>query len=232
MYADDLVLQSASLTVLQQMVDVCEQEVTYLDMKFNTSKSVVLRIGKARRKLCDNIHLFGVDLQFVSTVKYLGVYIESANTFKLRLLESQSIFFRSTSGIFYKCKGNMCETVMMHLFSSYCNPILLYALDSVHLFNSNLMSLTHSWHAIFWKQFGTNDVGCINDIHRFMGYLPLVTEIDARRVGFLSRTMSCNNTVMNFLYDVLGRCEFQALLAKYDITGICSPRRFRFLARN
>jgi len=33
MYADDLVLLSASLTVLQQMVDVCEQEMTYLDIK-------------------------------------------------------------------------------------------------------------------------------------------------------------------------------------------------------
>jgi len=65
-----------------------------------------------------------------------------------------------------------------------------------------------------------------------MGYLPLVTEIDARRVGFLYRTMSCNNTVMNFLYDVFGRYELQALLAKYDSAGICSPRRFRFLARN
>ena len=100
---------------------------------------------------------------------------------------------------FLVCAQNvvMIKTVMMHLFSSYCKPILLYALDSVHLSNSNLMSLTHSWHAIFWKLFGTNDVDCINDIHRFMGYLPLVTEIDARRVGFLYRTMSCNNTVMN-----------------------------------
>ena len=125
MYADDLVLLSASLTVLQQMVDVSEQEMTYLDMKFNASKSMVLRIGKARRKLCDNIRLFGVDLQSVSTVKYLGVYIESANTFKLSLLESESKFFRSTNGIFYKCKGNMCQTVMMHLFSScllYTSP--------------------------------------------------------------------------------------------------------------
>jgi len=44
--------------------------------------------------------------------------------------------------------------------------------------------------------------------------------------------MCCNNTVMNFLYDVFGGYELQALSAKYDITGICSPRRFRFLARN
>jgi len=54
------------------MVDVCEQEMTYLDMKFNTSKSIVLRIGRARKKVCNNVKLYGVDLQFVSTVKYLG----------------------------------------------------------------------------------------------------------------------------------------------------------------
>ena len=49
---------------------------------------------------------------------------------------------------------------------------------------------------------------------------------------FVVESTSCNNTVMNFLKDVYGRHELQALLAKYDITGICSPRRFRFLARN
>ena len=61
--------------------------------------------------------------------------------------------------------------------------------------------------AVFWKLFGTNDVDCINDIHSFMGYLPLVTEIDAHRfVFFLYRIKSCNNMVMNFLYEVFGKC--------------------------
>ena len=52
MYADDLVLLSASVSVLQKMVDVCKHEMTYLDMKFNTSKAMVLRIGRARKKVC------------------------------------------------------------------------------------------------------------------------------------------------------------------------------------
>ena len=77
-----------------------------------------------------------------------------------------------------------------------------------------------------------NDTGCINDIHRFMGYLPLVTEIDARRVGFLHRIKSCNNTVMSLLYEVFGKHELQALLSKYDIAGTCSPYRFRFIVHN
>ena len=64
-------LLSASLSVLQQMVDICEQEMTYLDIKFNTEKPMVLRIGRPHKRISDNICLCGVDLQFVST--YLGV---------------------------------------------------------------------------------------------------------------------------------------------------------------
>jgi len=74
------------------MVDVCEQEMTYLDMKFNTSKSMVLRIGRAHKNVCNNVKLYGVDLQFVSTVKYLGSYFVSANVFKLSFVESVKIF--------------------------------------------------------------------------------------------------------------------------------------------
>ena len=93
MYADGLVLFSASLSVLQQMVNTCEQEMTYLDMKFNTNKSMVLRIDKAYRRTCDNICLYGIGLQFVSTAKYLGIYVKSASALKLSFLESRSKFF-------------------------------------------------------------------------------------------------------------------------------------------
>jgi len=51
---------------------------------------------------------------------------------KLSFVESQSKFFRSVNGLFLKCKGVMCETVMMHLFHSYCKLILLYGIESVH----------------------------------------------------------------------------------------------------
>jgi len=95
---------------------------------------------------------------------------------------------------------------------------------------SNLRSLGHSWHAIFWILFGTNNVDCINDIQRFMGYFPLVTEIDARRVGFLYKIKSCNNSIINF--EVFGKCNLQILLTKYNITGLCSPLCFRLLGCN
>jgi len=55
MYADDLLLLSASLTSLQKMISICELEVHYLDMKFNVSKSMVLRLGRTYKQLCAGI---------------------------------------------------------------------------------------------------------------------------------------------------------------------------------
>jgi len=63
--------------------------------------------------------------------------------------------------------------------------------------------------------------------HIYLSY-----EIDARRVGFLHRIKSCNNSVMSLLYEVFGKHELKALLSKYDITGTCSPYRFRFIVHN
>jgi len=48
----------------------------------------------------------------------------------------------------------------------------------------------------------------------------------------LCKIESCNNSIMNFLFEVFGKYDLQILLTKYDITGLCSPRRFRLLACN
>jgi hypothetical protein len=43
MYVDDLHLLSASVSTLQSMINVCADEISYLDMHFNVSKSAVRR---------------------------------------------------------------------------------------------------------------------------------------------------------------------------------------------
>jgi len=85
----------------------------------------------------------------------------------------------------------MCKTeTMQSLPSTILFYTVLLVVEKVRLSNGILNSLTHSWHAVFWKLFGTNDVDCISDIRRFVSYLPLATEIDTRRVVSLYRT-SC-----------------------------------------
>src|SRR6218665_3936905 len=55
MYADDLILISASLCDLQAMIDICLGELISIDMKLNIAKSQILRIGSRFRNSCKSI---------------------------------------------------------------------------------------------------------------------------------------------------------------------------------
>ena len=55
MYADDLLLLSASISTLQSMINMCADEMSYLDMNFNVSKSAVIRVGKRFKQPCSSL---------------------------------------------------------------------------------------------------------------------------------------------------------------------------------
>ena len=56
MYADDLVLVSASISDLQSMIDVCFNELNSLDMKINAKKIFVYPLWKRlQNRLCSNV---------------------------------------------------------------------------------------------------------------------------------------------------------------------------------
>ena len=62
MYADDIVLIAASLTMLQKMIDIVVDEARNIDMTFNASKSAVIRIGKNYKHPCAPLQLAGEPL--------------------------------------------------------------------------------------------------------------------------------------------------------------------------
>jgi len=47
-------------------------------MKFNSSKSVAMRIGERYKVKCESLTLDGSELQFVERLKYLGVQFVAA----------------------------------------------------------------------------------------------------------------------------------------------------------
>ena len=47
MYADDLLLLSCSLSMLQKMLHVCKEEMEQICMNFNASKFTVVRFGES-----------------------------------------------------------------------------------------------------------------------------------------------------------------------------------------
>jgi len=73
LYADDIVLLAHSLNAIRKIISICEEFAWEYDMKFNSSKSVAMRIGERYKVKCESLTLDGSELQFVGRLKYLGV---------------------------------------------------------------------------------------------------------------------------------------------------------------
>ena len=55
LYADDILLVAPSVTYLQRLLLVCEEELMWLDMSLNVKKSSFIRIGARYTANCCNI---------------------------------------------------------------------------------------------------------------------------------------------------------------------------------
>ena len=83
LYVDDLFLIAPSVHTLQIMLNICETELSWLDMRINVNKSVCMRFGLRFSIQCANLITdSGDELKWVEECRYLGVYLVSARRFK------------------------------------------------------------------------------------------------------------------------------------------------------
>ena len=77
LYADDILLLAPSVTVLQRLLQACDEELNSIDMVINIKKSSCMRIGSSRHDkncvlritTCD-----GGELPWVDEFRYIGVF--------------------------------------------------------------------------------------------------------------------------------------------------------------
>jgi hypothetical protein len=84
------------------MIDICKNELDWLDMHINVKKSSCMRIGKSWKAATSNILVVDKPLAWSHEIKYLGVYIISDKTFNCNTHEAKLKFYRSVNGILGK----------------------------------------------------------------------------------------------------------------------------------
>jgi len=57
---------------MQTMLQLCDKFADDFDIKFNSGKSVAMRIGKKYNEKCVSLQLDSKDITFVNELKYLG----------------------------------------------------------------------------------------------------------------------------------------------------------------
>ena len=74
LYADDILLVAPTVTGLQTLLNVCEQELIDLDMRVNVKKSNCIRFGKRFNEPCAELaSVHGGSIKWVDSCRYLGV---------------------------------------------------------------------------------------------------------------------------------------------------------------
>ena len=197
MYADDLILISASLCDLQAMVDICSVELQNLDMKLNVAKSQVIRIGTQFHKVCKNLSVNGVEVNFVSKLKYLGCFLVSAKSFKLSMHEMRVKFYRAFNSLYSKCH-KFSEHVLLHLVNAHCKPFLLYGLEAISPNKRELSSLEYTYSSAICKIFKICHSSVASILH-FMNEESIVDCCVSRKLRFMQKGVLHVNTVVRFL---------------------------------
>ena len=83
MYADDLIVLSASVSGLQRMLDICYQFGLQNSLIFNQKKSVCFKVGGNHEPPLEQIRLGNNRLQWVTTTKYLGLVFNASRTLQV-----------------------------------------------------------------------------------------------------------------------------------------------------
>src|SRR5207244_2509204 len=154
MYADDILLLSASVIDLQKMLDTCGNIGCDLDIKFNSNKSMCMSIG-SNMVNPEPMNINNATIQRVAKVKYLGITIAKARKFTIDFSEIRRKFFASVNSILSKCKY-ASDLVKLELLEVHCLPVLLYAIDCLNLPHVQLCELNSWWNSVYRKMFNYN----------------------------------------------------------------------------
>ena len=92
MYADDLILVSNSVTGIQMLFNLSAEIFTLLDLPVNISKYSCLRIGPRCKVECSTLKIHDANVQWVKSIKYLGVTILQAKEYKCSWDEAKENF--------------------------------------------------------------------------------------------------------------------------------------------
>ena len=199
MYADDLVLISASVYEMQKMLNMCKAELKLIDLNLNVKKSKAIRIGKRFRNKTVSLSLDGQEIKWSNEARYLGVMIVSACRFKCNFDVAKAKFYRSANSILAKLGAKQNVTVTLYLIATIALPSLTYCMEALNLNKSELHTLNHPWLRSLHKIFKTFDPDVITFCCSVLNYKEIPALHSERVASFRSNLSKSSSGVVKVL---------------------------------
>ena len=212
------------------MIDIVKKELDWTDLTINVKKSACLRIGKRFKMPAADILIDGKPVAVVQELKYLGIYITSAKSFKVNLHETKMKYFRSLNGILGKVGSGCPLNVVLSLVNSFSTPVLLYGLETACLNKTDIKRLNYPFRSIFHKLFSTFNNDIIEQCQYYTGYLPLQHTLALSCLRFF-KSLSQNTfktKPVGLLNKWFGSTKRDVIASQYNIESYDAPGVFKF----
>ena len=120
LFADDILLLSASVWQLQFMLNICYEYCNEWDLQFNVKKSTVMVVGKGDNALLPVMMLGDGVLNWVREIKYLGVCLYSQKGLRVNSSINCRKFLGASFSILQRF-GHLDEEVLCEIILTKCD---------------------------------------------------------------------------------------------------------------
>lgn len=198
-YADDLCLIAPSAIALQKLINICSKYGIQHDIVYNPLKSVCMVFKPKGYKLqCPLVCLDNDNIEYVTSVKYLGVIISaSLNDNDEILKQMRGLYARSNT---FLRKFALCsKEVKQQLFQTYCTNIYsahLWCSYNSQSYNKVKVAYHNAYRTLFgYERFcSASNMLVTNNVDSFDCLIRKTV------FGFKARVSNSNNNLVNTLF--------------------------------
>jgi len=198
LYADDVILLSASVSGLQNMLNCCSDVSRELLLSFNCAKSCCFAIGPGSKFDISDMSLGNDNIAWCNTFRYLGVTFIAGRKLCVNTDLIKQHFFVAVNSILGH-SYNLDELIRLKLLESYCLPIIQYSSCALKLSNTQSNELNAAWNSVYRRIFRFRKYDSVRavicglerlDFHHIRSKLTLT---------FIKNSLRSPNAVVKFL---------------------------------
>jgi hypothetical protein len=223
MYADDLILLSASVAGLQNSLNVCSSISLELRLEFNCKKSCCIAFGSKYNECKLSLKLGAQSIDWNQSIKYLGVVFVAGVVLNVDTDVISRKFYAACNSVYSKA-ACLSELAKLHLIESYCLPLLTYAIGSLNLSKSQCNRLNICWNNVYRRIFGFNRWESVKCFICGLGKLDFMHIHMKAVLRFYKKLLSSGIYVINMLCKTSVSHKYcRQILNEVDV-DLCQPR--------
>jgi hypothetical protein len=207
LYADDIILITENLNKMKKALKICEDFGETNEIKWNPSKTQIICFNKKKNTKLEKIELCGKSVEWVNSIKYLGITMNDKLSHKeylhtKRMATLRTYHFVKKVGLETK---EMSHRLKSHLFKCYVRPMLYYGIENIYLHKNEINKMQTLESQLIKKMLGVEKRTRSTQLLNSVGVEPVVEKLKVIKLGFVKRLFK--NKLSSQIFEYLKSSE-------------------------